>query len=226
MDGRLNAGLLAVGLLLVGCYMSHSAAADDDFSGDAIVDAHRSEDAGDRSILDGRYPQEDAWDLVACSDAACPDGMARIPCGPFVWGSRPGTGRTPAEEPAGVVWMPTYCIDQTETTVSQYFDCVASGVCAGIDLECNPDPWSSNPVRCVDSSQARRYCIWRGRFLSGSFRLASGGQWEKAARGGCEIVPPDDCGPEDERLYPWGDAPPTCDLANAAGCAGEVLPVG
>ena len=206
-----------VGAFGSACYMSHppfAGSGDDRDGGDGLVS-----DA-DTTPPDGRYYMHDAWDAIRCVDAECPDGMVLVPCGPFVQGSRVGEGVTPAEEPARVAWMSTYCIDRTEVSVAQYFACVAAGRCSGIDLALNPDLSSDNPVRgAVDVIS---YCSWRGHRIA----VPTAAEWEKAARGGCEVVAPADCGPEDERRYPWGDQAPTCGRANFAGCAGGPLPVG
>jgi formylglycine-generating enzyme required for sulfatase activity len=205
------------------CYMSHAGTADAGPVADEAMDGGWTDAGDDGGGSDGRYPVEDAWDRIVCSDADCPDGMVRIPCGPFVQGSRTGEGRTPAEEPARVAWMSTFCIDRTEVTVAQYFACVVDGGClGGIDTVCNPDLTADDPVRCVDSGQASGYCGWR----HGQPSVPTAAQWEKAARGGCELVPPADCGPEDERRYPWGNDAPSCARANYAGCGGRPLAVG
>ncbi len=106
------------------------------------------------------------------------------------------------ERPKRDVYLDAFLIDRHELTVAQYAECIRSGACAPPkakinDKRCN---WLSgrsgkHPVNCVEWQQAHNYCVWAGK------RLPTEAEWEKAARS------------SDGRLYPWGDNPPTCELA-------------
>lgn len=127
-------------------------------------------------------------------------GMVFVPSGTFTMGPNVGNVN---EQPAHVVYLDDYWIDETEVTVESYAACIADGACTAPngshlnDPSCNwdsPRP-ADHPMNCVDWLRGEAYCVWAGK------RLPTEAEWEKAARGG------------DARMFPWGSESPTCTLA-------------
>ncbi len=116
----------------------------------------------------------------------------RVDAGAFIMGD---DDNSPRRE----VYLDAYYIDRYEVTTARY----ARFLEATVSVR-PPDGWESLklpaggelPVTGVDWRDADAYCGWVGR------RLPTESEWEKAARG------------SDGRMYPWGDASPTIELAN------------
>ncbi|RMG95569.1 MAG: hypothetical protein D6706_11715 [Chloroflexi bacterium] len=123
--------------------------------------------------------------------------MIFIPGGVFLMGNDEGESD---EQPAHLVRIDPYFIDETEVTNGQYALCVDAGVCsppANPGATYHPayygDPaFADYPVIFVTWFDAQTFCEWRGG------RLPSEAEWEKAAgfdpNQGIKL------------RYPWGDA--------------------
>ncbi|MFH1469000.1 MAG: SUMF1/EgtB/PvdO family nonheme iron enzyme [Pseudomonadota bacterium] len=183
--------------------------------------------------------------LADCDDLdpwVGPDTERYIPPGPFVRGQDGDTFADPQRE----IELSGYCLQVTEVTVAAFIEFLQTQVDLGqvvvddgwvldldgvvlYDLEdaSGDDPipewitWDGErfapypghegyPVAEVTWFGADAYC------RSVGLALPTEAQWEKGARGGCELAgDPATCDPgADDRTYPWGEAAPTCDLAN------------
>ncbi|PRQ01228.1 formylglycine-generating enzyme family protein [Enhygromyxa salina] len=116
------------------------------------------------------------------------------------------------ENPGGMINVSAFFIDEHEATVAEYRRCVDAGVCeeTADDPDCNlsRSDRKDHPVNCLSWNHATSFCEWRG------LRLPTEAEWERAARG------------DQLQLYPWGDDPPTCELARVDTCGNSTAPVG
>lgn len=151
----------------------------------------------------------DVWACPALSpdEADCDDSDATVtPAteryirpGPFIMGSCSDHAGED-EKPVHVVWLDGYCLDRTELKAEEF------GKHRGVDVA---DDQKDLPAQYVSFDDAAAFCRAHGK------RLPTEAQFEKAARGGCELGKDSgSCDPEDLRPYAWGTDPPSCELAN------------
>ena len=113
----------------------------------------------------------------------CPEGMALIPGGEYVFGVLKEK-----------VTIKPFCLDVNETTADGYAACVKAGKCdGGYTTVCDPSTYSKEgrgklAMVCVDFPQAEKYCAAQDK------RLSSTEEWEWAARGASAT-----------REHPWGE---------------------
>jgi formylglycine-generating enzyme required for sulfatase activity len=133
--------------------------------------------------------------------------MVDVPAGSFWMGCAKGDPECRDDEkPRHKVTLSAFQIDRLEVTVEQYRTCLRVGACkakdagqvhgfGGKDLtkKCNFNITGRgrHGMNCVDGEDALEYCKWLGK------RFPTEAEWERAARG------------TDDRIYPWGDEPPS-----------------
>jgi formylglycine-generating enzyme required for sulfatase activity len=133
-----------------------------------------------------------------------------VPAGKFLMGAGEDDPLAKdSEKPQHEVDLDAYWIDRTEVTNLNFGKCLAAGAChpkqyqtsaaSYVPYSVHPDT-QNYPALIYESEPAVEYCQWAGR------RLPTEAEWEKAARG------------TDPRLYPWGNDPLDCSLANYYVC--------
>ncbi len=139
---------------------------------------------------------------------AIPDGTVHIPAGPFhagtadtVEGAAPPSRQHLAD--VLIARLPVTCGEYAEflAAVAAAGDVaraqahVPRGVAwlAGRDGRWYPEGPPNTPVTGVSARDAEAYCAWRRAVDQRPWRLPTGAEWEKAARGA------------DGRRYPWGN---------------------
>ncbi len=154
--------------------------------------------------------------------------MVYVPGGTFPMGSDPSDSLARRDEfPQHMVTVESFWIDQTEVTNAQFLGYLnekgntrAGGGTAvkfgsgylriqqAGDQYTVPAAAANDPLVMVSWYGAAAYCEWVGG------RLPTEAEWEYAARGPQGF------------LYPWGNDPPNCQLANYGDCHRYTAPVG
>jgi formylglycine-generating enzyme required for sulfatase activity len=152
-----------------------------------------------------------------------PPGMALIPAGDF-W---MGTGAS-GSAMGHLVTLDAFYMDITEVTAGDYKACVEGGGCTYTGNTMSgwrtyENGKDDHPINYVNWQDAVDYCTWTGK------SLPTEAQWEKAARGGCDLWTPScsstsysdqascevaghnwtNCAVQTP-IYPWGDTTATC----------------
>lgn len=207
---------------------------------DEVQDYQTMPDSNDLEINDTAEDEEITdTDSDADTEIDVTEGMILIPQGKAWVGCNENiqTDCPLSELPYHEVSMKSYYIDKYEVSAGDFRKCVDAGGCGAEDdtyytrknhLYCNLDATGkeNHPMNCVSWNGAHSYCLWAGK------RLPSEGEWERAARGGCEIHGEENC--EDiSYIYTWGnEGTPSCDFVNMAtdvttwGCGSNSTAVG
>ena len=147
-----------------------------------------------RSLAGAQAHHEPAAPASACPAGLEPRALALVELVPAACWDRHGTMVSVPASAAG----PAFLVDWTEVSVADYARCVADGSCEppGRQPGCYGTQAARRhyPVNCVDRDQAQAWCGWAGR------RLCTQPEHARAAQGPAGTI------------YPWGDAPPSCDL--------------
>ena len=164
-------------------------------------------------------PQPQDGEIRVMSRGGLEIEQVYVPAGEFIMGSTNANDPSFSDEmPQRTVYLDAFWIDRIETTNRQYAACQSAGACPPpIQYSSASRPsyyyevnlaFADYPVIYVDWNAANAFCKWA------QARLPTEAEWEKAARG------------TDGRLFPWGNSPANCDLANFISCFGDTSPVG
>lgn len=117
--------------------------------------------------------------------------MLLVPAGEFSMGSADADDD---ERPIHRIHLDAFYIDKIEVTNARFARFAAAVMSEppwGFANQDTPVKKGDQPVRWVNWIEATAYCAWVGK------RLPTEAEWEKAARG------------TDNRVFPWGNDPPT-----------------
>ena len=147
---------------------------------------------GMMGLARAQTPFAGAPEALSCLEVPVP-GLACVPGGPFARGVK--GGRHPPARPQSQVWVQTFYMDTHEVTYGAYKDCEKAGRCAKAGPHYRDFDHPRQPINGVSWYDAKAFCEAHGK------HLPTEAEWEKAARG------------PRGGLYPWGNAPATCERA-------------
>lgn len=185
----------------------------------------------------GTCGNADCWRGKVCTS----DGMVEIPPAVFYMGCNSSAPFIPgvnvvcpsSTKPQHVVSMNPYEIDVLEVRLDDYVSFLNDAMIVGPDPICSYREttslcfWTAGvvssiawdlqgwkvapgkeaiPAWAITWTGAGAYCEAKGK------RLCTEAEWERAARGGCELYNGQECA-SSMPLFPWGNDVPTCDLA-------------
>lgn len=219
-------------------YDDFGAAQPDSRTADLAADNRRGEQIADPADSTGKQCGDDGCGgqcgicpaNQTCDSGTCvEETMALVPASNFWMGCNAIVDNEceDDENPPRSVDVDQFSIDVTQVSVKRYTECVESGPCDAPAPPLTACYWDKeglelHPMNCVTWEQAGVFCEWAEK------RLCTEAEWEKAARGGCELYA-GVCA-EEMLKYPWGNAPVSCAYANYfqgdAGCGtGGTVPV-
>lgn len=134
----------------------------------------------------------------------------QIPAGEFLMGDNIGDGQAD-QNPVHNVYLDEYFISRFEVTATQYLYYLQE---TGKNREGKAIGNGQFPVVNITWEEANDFCEWLSQKTGENINLPTEAQWEKAARG------------TDQRIYPWGNSEPNCQLGNFSDCGGQAKVVG
>lgn len=170
----------------------------DPFAQDVVVAVGRA------SVVEAELPKKGGAGAVI-KEPKTGYEFVPLPAGMFMMGCLAKDSQCDDDEKlARRVWVRTFALGKYPVTVEQYAKCANAGACS---REPQKQDWGhetgtwkngkmNHPVNSLTWDEARRFCEWIGG------RLPMAEEWEYAAKSG------------EERIYPWGDEPPTGRRAN------------